>query len=146
MENRLTPGEIVVMAAGALALISSFLPFYKNGEDTNAWDEGLFPIATLIMIFAVAAAVLVALVKFANMNASNGFLGFGLLQLVLLLGFFSAILAVAFLIAPKKFEVGGFTISEFDFGFGYFLMLISGLGSVVGAVLLTLERRRPGTV
>jgi hypothetical protein len=131
VDNKVTPGEIVVMAAGALGLISAFLPFYKNGESVTTFDEGLFPVATLIALFVVAAAVLVALVKFANMNLSAGVLGFGFLQLLLALGFFAAILAIAFLIAEK----GGA-----DFGFGYFLLLIAGVGSVVGAVLMRNER------
>jgi len=132
VDNKVTPGEIVVLAAGAVGLIAAFLPFYKNGESANSFDEGLFPVATLIALFVVAAAVLVALVKFANVNLSAGVLGFGFVQLLLALGFFAAILAIAFLIAEK---------GSVDFGFGYYLLLIAGVGSVVGAVIMRNERQ-----
>ncbi|MBA2327736.1 MAG: hypothetical protein H0V95_13990 [Actinobacteria bacterium] len=150
MDNKITPGEIVVMAAGAVALIASFLPFYKqetfNAEletvDKNfsAWSSDfpfLFPVATLIAIFAVVAGLLVVLTKFANVDLSRGFLGFGFTQLLLALGFFSAILALAYLIQDK-----GTT----DTGFGYWLLLIAALASIVGAVLIRNERGATGTV
>jgi len=150
VDNKITPGEIVVMAAGAVALIASFLPFYKqetfNAEletvDKNfsAWSSDfpfLFPVATLIAIFAVVAGLLVVLTKFANVDLSRGFLGFGFTQLLLALGFFSAILALAYLIQDK-----GTT----DTGFGYWLLLIAALASIVGAVLIRNERGATGTV
>ena len=136
MDNKVSPGEIVVMAAGAVALIAAFLPFYKNGESSNSFDEGLFPVATLIALFALAAGVLVVLTKFANVQIS-GVLGFGFVQLLIAIGFFSAILAVAFLLAPRDF--GGF--GGFDFGFGFYLLLIAGVGSLVGAILMKNERQ-----
>ena len=143
VDNKITPGEIVVMAGAAVCLIFSFLPFYKldapagfSDDNTSAWGEGLFPVATLIILFAVAAGVIVALTKFANVNI-GGFLGFGYNQLLLALTFFAAILALAFLIVDKD---------PVDFGFGYFLVLIGSLGSVVGAVLMMNEAgSRPGT-
>src|SRR5680860_1324197 len=124
------------MAAGAVCLIFSFLPFFTLdvagfNDDISAWGEGLFPVATLIVVFAVAAAVLVVLTKFANMTIT-GFLGFGFTQLLLALSFFSAILALAYLIVDK---------GVYDFGFGYFLVLIGALGSLVGSVLISNERK-----
>ena len=61
MEKNPTPGEILVMAGAGVALIFSFLPFYKveilnTSDSTTAWGAGLFPVATLIPIFAVIAA------------------------------------------------------------------------------------------
>ncbi|HEX6311417.1 MAG TPA: hypothetical protein VF152_07290 [Acidimicrobiia bacterium] len=140
MEKKVTPGEIVVMAAGAVCLIFSFLPFFTIdiagfSDDISAWGEGLFPVATLIVLFTVVAGVLVALTKFANM-AFTGFLGFGMVQLLIALGFFASILALAYLILDK---------GEYDFGIGYFLLLIGALGSLVGAVLVMNERKAAGT-
>lgn len=140
MQNKVTPGEIVIMAAGAVCLIFSFLPFFTLdvagfNDDISAWGEGLFPVATLIVLFTVAAAVLVVLTKFANMTIT-GFLGFGLVQLLIACGFFAAILALAYLILDK---------GQYDFGFGYFLVLIGAIGSLVGAVLVMNERRSAGT-
>ncbi len=140
MNNKVTPGEIVVMAGGAVALIFSFLPFWSLDEgpiedDVSAWGDGLFPVATLIVIFAVVAAALVVLTKFANMNFA-GFLGFGFMQLLLALTFFSSILAVAYLIQDRPFG--------YDFGFGYFLVLIGAVATLVGSSLMTNERRATG--
>jgi hypothetical protein len=135
-----TPGQIVVMAAGALALIGSFLPFYSldtpvGDDDISSWSEGLFPVATLITIFAVIAAFLVALQAFANLRyPAQGVLGFSWSSLLLALTFFSAILAVAFLIQDN---------GAYDLGIGYFLVLIGGVGSLVGAVMITNEVKRP---
>ena len=139
MQNKVTPGEIVVMAAGAVCLIFSFLPFFTvdfNGfsDDISAWGDGLFPVATLIVVFTVIAAGLVALTKFANMTIT-GFLGFGLVQLLIVCGFFAAVLALAYLVVDK---------GQYDFGFGYFLMLIGAIGSLVGAILVMNERKSAG--
>jgi hypothetical protein len=135
-----TPGEIVVMAGGAVALIFSFLPFWKfdnplggGGSDVSAWSSGLFPVATLIPIFAAIAAVLVALRTFANFNyPPNGLLGFTWNSLLLALTFFAAILAVAYLLIDK---------GAYDLGFGFFLLFIGAVGSFVGAILMQNEAR-----
>jgi hypothetical protein len=137
VEKNPTPGEIVVMAGAGLALIFSFLPFYKIeilnvSDNTTAWGSGLFPVATLIPVFAVIAGVLVALVRFGNVQyPAGGFLGFTWNTLLLALTFFAAILAVAYLIADKGVAT--------SLGFGYWFVLIGAVGSLVGAVLMMNE-------
>ena len=137
MEKNPTPGEIVVMAGAGLALIFSFLPFYKIevanfSDNSSAWDSGLFPVATLIPIFAVIAGLLVALVRFGNVQyPPGGFLGFTRNTLLLALTFFAAILAVAYLIADKP--------AATSLGFGYWFVLIGAVGSLVGAALMMNE-------
>jgi hypothetical protein len=139
VEKNPTPGEIVVMAGAGVALIFSFLPFYSTefgnfSDDTSAWGSGLFPVATLIPIFAVIAGVLVALVRFANVHyPPGGFLGFNWSTLLLALTFFSAILAVAFLVNDRP--VGT------DLGFGFWLVLIGAVGALVGSILIMNETR-----
>jgi hypothetical protein len=134
-----TPGEIVVMAGAAVALLFSFFPFYSTdfdnfSDDTSAWGSGLFPVATLIPIFAVIAGVLVALVRFANVRyPPGGFLGFSWSTLLLALTAFSAILAVAFLINDRP--VGT------SLGFGFWLVLVGAVGSLVGAILMMNDSR-----
>jgi len=137
VEKNPTPGEIVVMAGAGLALIFSFLPFYKIevanfSDNSSAWDSGLFPVATLIPIFAVIAGMLVALVRFGNVQyPPGGFLGFTRNTLLLALTFFAAILAVAYLIADKP--------AATSLGFGYWFVLIGAVGSLVGAALMMNE-------
>jgi len=140
VDNKITPGEIVVMAAGAVGFIATFLPFADPpfGDSVNAWEGdffGFFPITTLIGIYLLVAGGLVALNKFANMNFGS-VLGFTLVQIVFALTFFAAIQAIGYLLAE---------FSGADRGIGYWLMLLSAIAGVVGAVLLTNERRAAGT-
>lgn len=138
MEKNPTPGEIVLMAGAAVTLLFSFFPFYKLEvgdftDNTSAWGSGLFPTATLIPIFAVIAGVLVALVRFGNVRyRGNAFLGIPWNTLLLVLTFFSALLAVSYLIQDR----GGLS-----FGFGFWLVLIGAVGSLVGAIVMSTEAR-----
>jgi hypothetical protein len=141
VNNKVTPGEIVVMAAGGVGIIASFLPFADPplGDSVNAWDGdvfGLFPVATLIGIYLLIAGALVALNRFANMNVGN-VLGFSLVQIVLVLGLFATIQALAYLLT----EFGGF-----DRAIGYWLLLLSAIAGLVGGILMTNERRTAGTI
>ncbi|HEY7106240.1 MAG TPA: hypothetical protein VH986_07540 [Acidimicrobiia bacterium] len=131
-----TPGEITIMAGGAVALIGSFLHFYSvdtsfGSGSVSAWGSGLFPVATLMVIFAVISAVLVAVTKFANVQLPERVLTFTWTQVYLVLGFFAALYAIAYLLVNK----GGY-----DFGIGFWLILIGCLASLVGAILLLRER------
>ena len=138
MEKNPTPGEIVVMAGAGLTLLFSFFPFYKLevgdfSDDTSAWGSGLFPVATFIVLFAVAAGVLVALTTFANVHfPPTGFLGIARNPLLLVLTFFSALLAVGYLLLDK----GGF-----DFGFGFWFVLIGSVATLVGAIVIMNEAK-----
>jgi hypothetical protein len=137
VENKVTPGEIAVIAGGAVCLVFSFLPFYSGNlglSNRNAWNAGLFPVATLIVVFAVAAAVLVLLVRFANVSyPAAGFLGFSLNTLLVALTFFAAILAVAFLVVDRGVA--------YDLGIGYWFVLIGAVASLVGAIIMMNEAR-----
>src|SRR3954451_5127278 len=60
------PAEITVLAGAGIVFIFSFLAFYDVSlgglsSSTNAWGTGLFPLATLIVLFAVVAGLLVGL-------------------------------------------------------------------------------------
>ena len=135
MDNKVTPGEIAVIAGGGVCLVFSFLPFYSGNlglSNRNAWNSGLFPVATLIVVFAVVAAVAVLLVRFGNLRyPAAGFLGFSFNALVLALTFFAAILAVAFLVVDRGVA--------YDLGIGYWFVLVGAIASLVGAVVMTNE-------
>src|SRR6266508_1801407 len=129
------------MAAGAVGIIATFLPFADPdfGDSVSAWNGdffGLFPVATLIGIYVLIAGALVALTKFANVQIGN-VLGFSLVQIVLVLGLFATIQALAYLMTE---------FSGIDRGIGYWLLLLSAIASLVGAVLLRNERGAAGTV
>jgi hypothetical protein len=133
-----TPGEITIMAGGGVALIGSFLHFYTlsgASYSASAWSSGFFPVATLMVIFTVISAVLIALTKFANVQLPERVLSFTWTQIYLVLGFFAALYAVAFLITDK---------SGRSFGIGFWLILIGCVASLVGAILLLRERATSG--
>ena len=135
-----TPGEITIMAGGAIALIFSFFDFYtidvgSFSDSRSVWSSGLFPVATLMVIFAVIMAVQIALTKFAHVNLSARLLGFSVEQLHLILGFFAVVYAVAYLLQDK----GGYSL-----GLGFWGVLIGCVAAFVGAVLLQKERAGHG--
>jgi hypothetical protein len=147
--KKLTPAEIVILAAGVVVFVFSFLPFYKIGgaslgsfhvssKNVNAWSSGLFPVATLIPIFGVIMAAQVAIAKFTSAQIPARVLTFTWEQVLVALGIFAALLAVCYLIVDK----GGA-----DFGFGFYLVLVGAIGLAVGAVMLQHERTtRPGLI
>lgn len=140
--NKLSTANWVILIAGALILIGSFLPFYKadsplGGTDSqNAWSSGEFLIATLPALLGVLMAVHVALVAFANMKFPDRVLGLTWDQVHLALGFQVAVMMVFFLIRDPNFGLGGLGI---DRGIGMFIMLIAAIGLLVGAIMRTRE-------
>jgi hypothetical protein len=132
-----TPGEWIIMVAGAVMLIFAFLPFYTNGDDLNAFGEGLFPLATIIPFYGVIAAIQVALVRFANVEFPPRVLGYTWAHIHALLGLFATILALAFLIVDK---------GNADLGVGYFFELLGAIAVLVGGGLLLREAQGPRTV
>lgn len=127
MENKQpTPGEIVIMVAGAVMLIASFLEF---AADTSAWGEGFFPIVTLIPVYGVLMALQVALTKFANVNLPERVGTLTWEQVHLVLGFFAALMALFWIIAGE------------NLGIGAWLLLIGAVAAMAGAVMLQRERQ-----
>jgi hypothetical protein len=134
--SKLSPANIVILAAGALMLIGSFLAFYKfsidvfdatHTETYSAWSSGLFGIATVIVICGIIMAGQVALSSFgSNVSIPDKVLGFGWDQIHLVLGFQAAIMMIAFLITSR---------GTLSLGIGFWLMLIAGIGLFVGAIM-----------
>src|SRR4051794_27623826 len=67
------PALMAMMGAGALMFLFSFLPFYKGGDafnsvDLNAWDKGLFPLASFVGIFGLVGATMTAVRAFGNVK------------------------------------------------------------------------------
>jgi len=122
--------EITVLAGAGVVLLASFLAFYEVSagpfsDSRNAWGKGLFPLATLIVLFAVAAGVLV-LVRVLGAEVPDRIVSFSRAQIVLVCGGFAALQSVAFLVVDH---------AGADFGVGYWLMLLGSLAVLVGAIL-----------
>ncbi len=121
------------MSGAGVAFIFSFLGFYSSSfssESINAWGSHLFPVSTLITLFAVVAGAVVALRLF-GVNLPDQLLTYTWKQVVLACGFFATVLALAFLLQDRG--------SGVDLGIGYWFMLLGSIAVLVGAIMLTRE-------
>jgi hypothetical protein len=121
-----TPGEIVIMAAGAVMLVFSFFNF---ASDTSAWGSGIFPVATLLVLYGVVMATQIALTRFSGANLPKALLGFTWEQVHLALGIMAGLMALGFVstdITNKQI--------------GLWMEVLGGLALAVGAVMLQRER------
>ena len=132
MTNKLSPAGIVILGAGVVMLIGSFLDFYSYaGFGFNAWSGaqgfGIFGIATVVVLCGIVMAGQVAVATFAsNVSLPDRVLGLTWDQIHLALGFQAALMMLAFLIRAK----GGAS-----FGIGFWFMLLAGIALLVGAVM-----------
>lgn len=133
MNNKPTTAEIIILAAGAAALVFSFLDWLDFGfaGGANAWDDGFFPTYTLVGIIGAVMAVVVVLEVFANVQLPDRVVGFTWPQVHLALAVYTVLLTLSFLIIEK----GGA-----DMAIGYFISLLASIGLVVGAYMLGQER------
>jgi hypothetical protein len=146
---KLSTANIVILVAGVVMLIASFLAFFKFSSPSfdvggqhfggsvsrNAWSSGNFLIATIPALLGIVMAAQVALAAFApQVKLPERVLGLTWNQVHLVLGFQATIMMVAFLIR----STGGA-----DKGIGLFLMLIAAIALLVGAVLRMQEKTNP---
>ena len=156
--KKLSPASIVILAAGVVALIASFLTFYKysygsvlsqaqldalraggipvpggTSQSYSAWSNSgflLFPLAILPALFGVLMAGQIALTTFADVKLPTRVLGFDWPQIHLLLGGQAALLMVCYLLVDK---------GSLSYGIGFWLTLLASIALVVGAVMLSRE-------
>jgi hypothetical protein len=125
-----TPGEWVIIAAGAVMLIASFLDFVSVGPfGENVWGNGFFPIATLMVVYGVVMALQIVLTRFANVNLPDRVAGFTWEQVHLVLGVFAALMAIAWLVTDT-----------IDKAIGFWLIFLGSIALAVGAFMLQRER------
>jgi hypothetical protein len=151
--RKLTLANIVILAAGAIMLIGSFMPFYRseaNGVsvgNANAWDHGLFLIATLAALLGVVMALQIGLEAFGNITMPNRVLGLTWDQFHTVLSFQALLLMLAFLFRRRLDEVIVGTRVQVVLGTGYWLMFVGACGLVLGAFMrLASLRRRPHSI
>ena len=132
--------EYVVMASGALALIASFLAFYKfpseiaggiDGLSWSAWESAfsLFPVATLAVLYVVVAAAQVPLERFAGVRLPDRVAGFSWSELRLAGGLMATLVMLGYLLRGWPEDPG------LDKGIGLYLATLAAIGLVVGAVM-----------
>ncbi len=121
-----TPGEIVIMAAGAVMLVFSFLHF---AGDTSAWGKYLFPVTALLPLYGVVMALQIALVRFGNVNMPGRVGTFTWEQIHLVLGLLAGLMAIAWLITDTG-----------DKQIGLWFEVLGGIALAVGALMLQRDR------
>lgn len=134
MNNKPTTAEIIILVAGAAALVFSFLDWLDApfGGSANAWDDGFFPTYTWVGILGAVMAVVIVLEVFANVSLPDKVVGFTWPQVHLALAAYTVLITISFLIVEKG--------SGVDMAIGYFISLVASIGLVVGAYMLGQER------
>jgi hypothetical protein len=135
-------GNLVILAAGVVMLLSSFLPVFKaapvHGQAVSftVWSKGFLGIATLPVFLGAVMAVQVALSTFAKgVNVPERVLGVAWDQLHLVLAAQTVLLTLSWLVVDR---------AEFNQGrqSGFWLMLLASIGLMAGAVVRLLEPER----
>jgi hypothetical protein len=136
VNGKLSPANIVILAAGGVMLIGSFLDFYSfsspfGSVSFNAWSGGhgfgIFGIATVVVLCGVVMAAEVAITAFANgVTVPDQVLGLSWDQIHLALGFQAALMMLAFLVRSRNGS---------SFGIGFWFMLLAGIALLAGAVM-----------
>jgi hypothetical protein len=136
VNRKLAPANIVILAAGVVMLVGSFLSFYTYSSSGgtasfNAWSGafgfGIFGIATVAVLCGVVMAAQVGVTTFANgVRVPDQVLGLSWDQVHLALGFQAALTMLAFLARSK---------GTLSFGLGFWFMLLAGIALLVGAIM-----------
>jgi hypothetical protein len=121
-----TPGEIVIMVAGLVMLLASFLDF--SGKQSS-WQRPWFPLATLLPLYGVIMAVQIVITRFGNVKLPARVAGFTWEQILLALGVMAALMALGWLIT-----------NTFKKDVGLWLEVLGGIALAVGAVMIQRER------
>ena len=144
---KLSTANLVILIAGVVMLIASFLAFNKisarsfvisgvkfggGSHSYSAWSSHYFLIATIPALLGIVMAAQVAVAAFASgVKLPEKVLGLSWTQIHLVLGFQATIMMLAFLIQDT---------SGSDKGIGLFLMLLAAIALLVGAVLRMQEK------
>jgi len=131
----LTLGQVLVMAAGVLLFIWSFLDWYSTpGQGFNAWSgstiPGLVLTATWVPLLSLAIALLVGIKAFGS-GLPDRVWSFSWAQLSVVVGLFDVLITFGFLVANRS--VGGF--GSLDLGVGLILSFITALVMLAGGIL-----------
>jgi len=131
-QAKLTTGEIVIVAAGAVDLVFSFLPWYTFGPNhIGAWGTTLFPLATLVPILGTLMLGQVLLDKFSVVSLPPRVGDFTWEQLHLVAAVGAVLIVFCYLLVNR---------AGLSLGFGFYFDMLAAVGLVVGAVTIRRER------
>jgi hypothetical protein len=119
-----SPGKLTQIIGSFVVLLFSFLPWYSGpfGFSVNAWDKGLFPMASWAPLFAIAVGFIVAARTFKFVNVPEKVWEFTMDQVVVVLSIFTLLITLSYLISSH----GG------SIGFGLILCLLGAIAMVAG--------------
>jgi len=150
---KLSPANVVILAAGVVILIGSFMAFYKVSVagscsvSVNAWDRGQFMIATLPALLGTFMALQVGLVAFGHIDMPNRLLGLTWDQVHLVLSLQAALLMLSFFARMRPSATFDTFRIETTLGIGFWLMLVAAIGLVAGAFMrIAATGRRPRAI
>jgi hypothetical protein len=123
--QKLTRAEMIIVVAGAVMLVASFLDFDSN---KSAWSAPLFPIVTLIPLYGVLMAGHIAVTRFAKVQLPDDVAGFTWEQLQLAVGFMAALMALFWLVAANDRQIG------------MWILTLGALAAFAGSLMLQSER------
>ena len=141
MNRKLSPAAMVILVAAAFMTLGSFLPFWTTSipsdelgpfagqlAEKTAWTSEFFffPVTILPVLCGVLMAVIVGLTTFTNVRSRPRLLGFTWNQLHLVLGLQAAVMMIVFLLQKRGI---------FDWGVGFYVMVVSGIGLAIGALM-----------
>lgn len=139
-----TPGDWVLIAAGVVLVVGSFLPAYsEDGDSLKSWDSPFFPLYLIPVLFGVIVAIHVAVTTFSGARVPGRVLGVDWGRIHLALGAWATFMMLGFLISHANFTVDDVEIEDPGKGAGFWLMLVGSIALVVGAVLRDREGSRP---
>jgi hypothetical protein len=121
-----TPGEIVIMVAGLVMLLASFLDF--SGKQSS-WQRPWFPLATLLPLYGVVMAVQIVITRFGNVKLPGRVAGFTWEQIHLALGVMAGLMAIGWLITDTYTK-----------NVGLWFEVLGGIALAIGAVMIQRER------
>lgn len=129
MRTRPRPALIVMMAAGAVVFVASFMPFYESDDgfasvSANAWDKGLFPLASFVAIIGVVLGILSAVRAFGNVKLPERILTLDIKQQGFVLAFAATVIMIGYLLADTPPKAGGFWLS-----------ILATFGLAVGSIM-----------
>ena len=122
--NKLTPGDIVLLASGVVLFIASFLHFYGASSDlglsaASAWSKHLFPLFAIPAVLALLIVVEVALDRFSSVNLPHHVAGLTWKQLNLVVSIWAAVMLGSLFVGKLLFSYQGVSVSGPDKSVGF---------------------------
>ncbi|MGZ8734750.1 MAG: hypothetical protein ACXW1M_06145 [Acidimicrobiia bacterium] len=140
MRTRPTPAEWVMVGAGSVVVVASFLPWYRlpvsvlldgtSPRTSSAWSRGFAPTTLLPVVFALAVALPIVLARLADLHLPKRIAGMQCAQLRTVLAVGAALLALTEVATNRMY--GPVSLAR---GPGLWLTLLGSFTLLAGALI-----------